>query len=77
MTVFTDIHITCWTCRGTGLKPQSGSGTVPCPACDGDGKVFYGHLDVTSLDAKLDDIIDKCSDIKEKVDEIKEVVDGL
>lgn len=69
MTEYVDTFIKCWQCRGTGTRPPDGEGGAECPYCFGAGKLHYGHLDVTAMNDKLNDIMNKLDDIFEKVNE--------
>lgn len=70
---FIEVHDWCWTCRGTGQKPSGQNGTVDCPACGADGKVFRGFMDVSGIAKKAEvntrfDIVDaRLAIMEEKV----------
>lgn len=70
------ISETCRVCFGSGVElTADGQGGLtnseqPCEACGATGKIGVGEVDLTDLEDKLDDVIDKLADIKEKLDEM-------
>ena len=71
-------YIRCAACNGVGTIPNSfldpegipvTDGTKTCPRCNGEGKYLWGKLDVSDLEDKFNDILNKCDDIFEKVSE--------
>ena len=63
----------CDSCGGDGIRQiVTGSdtwGMEGCGACLTTGKQEIGHVDLTDLEDKIDDVINKCNDIFEKVSE--------
>jgi DnaJ-class molecular chaperone len=64
-----DIKRTCPKCFGTGVHhkntPDGIVDTDPCPKCDGSGKIVLLTVDLSDIEGKLDDIMDRCNDIFE------------
>jgi len=69
----TIIKATCAQCEGDGLTTvwlnDEETGQASCPMCSGTGKMDVSEFDISDMDGKLDDILDKCNDIFEKVNE--------
>ena len=45
-------------------------GVEDCPRCATTGKLEVGILDLSDIEDKIDDVMNKCNDIKEVVDEL-------
>lgn len=63
----------CNRCEGDGIHPDLVDG-VPggesCVRCAGTGKYFFGIVDLTDFEDKINDILNKVEDIKEVVDNL-------
>jgi DnaJ-class molecular chaperone len=68
-----DVFKICETCGGDGIREyvlgDSSWGDEECPQCEGTGKYVSGSVDLSDLDDKIDDVVDKCNDILEQVSE--------
>jgi len=63
----------CQRCEGGGKIPNVLDGgsfeAEDCVRCSGTGKYFFGTIDLSDLEDKIDDTLSKCNDIFEKVNE--------
>ena len=75
-TEYTEVYIKCWQCRGSGYRPYPGGSNL-CPYCQGEGKLLYGHLDITGLNTKLDALDTKMDTIDAHLDTIETKIDAL
>ena len=65
-----EIFKRCNRCEGDGIHPDlvdGAPGDASCVRCVGTGKYFFGTIDLSDLEDKIDDIMNKCNDIKEVV----------
>lgn len=58
---------TCRRCAGSGAVPAMAGGNPngTCDRCNGSGTKLLDYVDLTNLNDKLDDILDKLNDINE------------
>lgn len=71
------IRIICPKCFGAGVYKRTDSVTGhelvdPCPTCNGDKYLSSSYIDLTPIEAKIDDVLDKCNDILDKCNDILE-----
>lgn len=61
----------CRRCDGIGLVSNQVGGNLngSCDRCNGTGITSWDSIDLSNLEAKLNDILDKCDDIFEKLNE--------
>jgi len=68
------IYSICSSCNGNGTRPMMTGddrlGVEDCPRCATTGKLEVGILDLSDIEDKIDDVMNKCNDIKEVVDEL-------
>ena len=61
----------CRRCDGTGLVSHQTGGNPngTCDRCGGSGETSWDSFDLSDLEDKVQDVLNKCNDILEKLNE--------
>lgn len=66
-----DINRLCNSCHGSGTIQYYGGPAQTCDACEGSGEILLATIDLSALEDKIDDIMNKCNDIADAIEALE------